>query len=40
MGFMPIHRKAVQNMKVTINPNKTLGAIKPMNAVNNGPLYS
>ena len=25
-------------MKVTINPEKRIGAIKPMNAVNNGPL--
>lgn len=26
-------------MKVTINPEKLVGRIKPMNAVNNGPLY-
>lgn len=27
-------------MKVTVNPGKALGSIKPMNAVNNGPVYS
>ncbi len=27
-------------MKVTINPEKLIGKIKPMNAVNNGPLYT
>jgi hypothetical protein len=27
-------------MKVSINCSKTVGRIKPMNAVNNGPVYT
>ena len=27
-------------MKLFVNPDKIIGEIKPMNAVNNGPVYT
>lgn len=27
-------------MKLFVNPDKIIGKIKPMNAVNNGPVYT